>query len=158
MNGNYKIRKIKEDEVYLLKEFTYYAIYVENNITIPRKILEEPKIKIYYKNFKFNKDVRYVCEHKGKIIAMIWSIRFDNKTHGYGYISEDIPEISMSVKKEYRNKEIGSNLLKTFLLEIEEKNKRVSLSVSKNNYAKDLYIKNGFNIFKENEEDYIMIY
>lgn len=64
----------------------------------------------------------------------------------------------MSVKKEYRNKEIGSNLLKTFLLEIEEKNKRVSLSVSKNNYAKDLYIKNGFNIFKENEEDYIMIY
>lgn len=158
MNGDYKIRKIKEDEVYLLKEFTYYAIYIENNITISREILEEPKIKMYYKHFKFNKDVCYVCECEGKIIAMIWSIKFDNNIHAYGYISADIPELCMSVIKKYRNKGIGSNLLKTFLLNSKTMYYRISLSVSKNNYAKDLYLKYGFKIFKENKEDYIMVY
>ena len=39
----------------------------------------------------------------------------------------------------------------------EKKYEKVSLSVQKNNYAVKLYKKLGFKIFKETEEEYIMI-
>lgn len=157
MNKDYKIRKIKSNEVSFLKDFTYYAIYVGNNITISKDILKDPNIKIYYENFKLNKDICYVCEHKGKIIAMIWSILFDDNIHGYGYVSKEIPELCMSVEKSYRNKGIGGTLLKTFLSNLKPMHDSVSLSVSKDNYAKDLYLKYGFKIYKENKDDYIML-
>lgn len=35
---------------------------------------------------------------------------------------------------------------------------RVSLSVQKANYAAKMYLKIGFEIVKENEEEYIMVY
>ena len=36
--------------------------------------------------------------------------------------------------------------------------KKVSLSVSKQNPSVDLYIREGFKVYIENEEDYIMIF
>ncbi len=35
---------------------------------------------------------------------------------------------------------------------------RISLSVQKANYAAKMYLKIGFEIVKENEEEYIMVY
>ena len=35
---------------------------------------------------------------------------------------------------------------------------RVSLSVQKANYAANMYLKIGFKIIRENEEEYIMVY
>ena len=88
---------------------------------------------------------------------MIWSIFFDYNIHGYGYVSKEIPELCMSVEKNYRNKGIGEALLKTFLSNLKPMYDSVSLSVSKDNYAKDLYLKYGFKIYKENKDDYIML-
>ncbi|NLT51657.1 MAG: GNAT family N-acetyltransferase, partial [Ignavibacteria bacterium] len=69
---------------------------------------------------------------------------------GYGYISDDIPELSMSVLEEYRNIGIGSELLTSLFNELRNRRiAKVSLSVDKRNKAFNFYKRNGFIISEE---------
>ena len=46
------IRRMKTDEYFLLKEFTYHAIYVPTGVNMPPKhIVELPELKVYYQDF-----------------------------------------------------------------------------------------------------------
>lgn len=63
----------------------------------------------------------------------------------------------MSIYPQYRNKGIGTSLLKNFLTFLREKNyTQISLSVQKNNYAVNMYKKLGFKIVSQNQSEYIM--
>ena len=73
-------------------------------------------------------------------------------------IDDTTPSLSISLLKEYRNLGIGTELMKQILLTLKEKKyKQVSLSVQKINYAVSMYKKVGFEIVRENKEDYVMI-
>ena len=73
-------------------------------------------------------------------------------------IDDTTPSLSISLLKEYRNLGIGTELMKQILLTLKEKKyKQVSLSVQKINYAVNMYKKVGFEIVRENKEDYVMI-
>ena len=72
-------------------------------------------------------------------------------------IDDTTPSLSISLLKEYRNLGIGTELMKQILLTLKErKYKQVSLSVQKINYAVSMYKKVGFEVVRENEEDYVM--
>lgn len=72
-------------------------------------------------------------------------------------IDDTTPSLSISLLKEYRNLGIGTELMKQILLTLKEKKyKQVSLSVQKINYAVSMYKKVGFEVVRENEEDYVM--
>lgn len=63
----------------------------------------------------------------------------------------------MSIYPQYRNKGIGTSLLKNFLIFLRQKNyTQISLSVQKNNYAVNMYKKLGFKIISQNQSEYIM--
>lgn len=63
----------------------------------------------------------------------------------------------MSIYPQYRNKGIGTSLLKNFLTFLRQKNyNQISLSVQKNNYAVNMYKKLGFKIVSQNQSEYIM--
>lgn len=63
----------------------------------------------------------------------------------------------MSIYPQYRNKGIGTSLLKNFLTFLRKKNyTQISLSVQKNNYAVNMYKKLGFKIVSQNQSEYIM--
>ena len=73
-------------------------------------------------------------------------------------IDDTTPSLSISLLKEYRNLGIGTELMKQILLTLNEREyKQVSLSVQKINYAVSMYKKVGFEIVRENKEDYVMI-
>lgn len=64
----------------------------------------------------------------------------------------------ISLLKEYRNFGIGTELMKQILLTLKEREyKQVSLSFQKINYAVSMYKKVGFEVVRENEEDYVMV-
>lgn len=64
----------------------------------------------------------------------------------------------MSVKEEFRGKRVGNILLSSMKELLKEQfYKQVSLSVQKNNFATNLYIKFGFIIIEEKETDYLML-
>ena len=73
-------------------------------------------------------------------------------------IDDTTPSLSISLLKEYRNLGIGTELMKQILLTLKEREyKQVSLSVQKINYAVSMYKKVGFEVVRENEDDYVMI-
>lgn len=154
---NYKIRKIRADEVEILDDFLYEAIFIpEGAEPLPREITHLPELQLYVKNFGKNRgDNCLVAEVGGQIIGAVW-VRIMND---YGHIDDETPSFSISLLREYRNLGIGTKLMKKMLTELKMQGyQQASLSVQKANYAAQMYLKIGFEIFRENEEEYIMIY
>ena len=153
---NYVIREVRQNEINLLATFLYEAIFIPEGVQAPSKdIIEYPDLQIYVADFgKKKDDVCYVAEADGRVVGAVWT-RIIND---YGHVDDTTPSLSISLLKEYRNLGIGTELMKQILLTLKEREyKQVSLSVQKINYAVNMYEKIGFEVARENEDDYIMI-
>ena len=152
---DYVIRELKQNEINLLDTFLYEAIFIPEGVQVPSKdIIEHPDLQIYVADFGKKDDVCYVVDFDGKVVGAVWT-RIIND---YGHVDDTTPSLSISLLKEYRNLGIGTELMKQILLTLKEKKyKQVSLSVQKINYAVNMYKKVGFEIVRENKEDYVMI-
>ncbi len=153
---NYNIRKIREDEHTLLNDFIYEAIFIPEGVEPPPKsIINQPDLQVYISNFgKEKDDLCFVAEADGKVVGAVW-VRDMND---YGHIAEGVLSFAISLYKEYRNFGIGTRLMKTMLCELKDRGySRTSLAVQKANYAVKMYKKVGFEIYDENDEEYIMV-
>lgn len=153
------IRPLLSQEHSILREFLHLAIFLEDGDSdLPMKIIDEPSLIKYIKEFGKKDDICLVAEVNSKIIGAIWTRLFDGEHKGYGYYDDTTPELSMSVKEEFRGKRVGNTLLSSMKGLLKEQSyNQVSLSVSKNNFATNLYIKFGFIVIEERETDYLML-
>lgn len=152
----YTIRKMTVLEYPLLSDFLYEAIFIPDGIKPPpRNIITSPELQIYVERFGALKDdFALVAEIEGKIVGAVWA-RIMND---YGHIDDETPSLAISLYKEYRRFGIGTAMMKEILALLKSHGyKQVSLSVQKANYAAKLYLKVGFEIVRENEEEYIMV-
>lgn len=153
---DYKIREIHKQEYPLLDNFLYEAIFVPKGVEPPPKtIITSPELQVYVEHFGESKDDwGLVAEVGGKIVGAVW-IRTMND---YGHIDNETPSLAISLYKEYRGLGIGTTMMKEILVQLKAHGyKQVSLSVQKANYAAKMYLKTGFEIVRENEEEYIMV-
>ncbi len=126
------------------------ALYVpEGESPFPRSILENPEIKKYFENFGSGLlDLAVLARSVNERVGLIWGRTYSSKRPSYGFISEDIPEISMAVLPMFRNQGIGTELLEEiFSLYTEKGIKAISLSVDKRNPVRRLYERLGFELF-----------
>lgn len=154
---DYLIRELRQDETEVLDTFLYEAIFIpEGTEPLPKEILALPELQIYIKDFGKNKgDHCLVAEADGKIVGAVWVRIMDD----YGHVDDETPSFSISLLKEYRNRGIGTELMKRMLQELRKQGyKQASLSVQKINYASKMYQKIGFEILEEREQDHVMIY
>ena len=155
MNGNV-IREIRSEEIPLLNDFLYEAIFIPEGVPVPpRSIIENEDLQVYVRDFGKKADDRcLVAEVEGKVIGAIWA-RIMND---YGHIADGIPSLAISLYKDYRHKGIGTDLLRKMLQLLKRDGyPQVSLSVQKANYAFRMYLKAGFEVLKETEEEYLMV-
>ena len=153
---NCKIRKILEEEVNLLQDFLYEAIFVPEGMPAPPKsIINQPELQVYITDFgKRKDDIGLVAEVDKKVVGAVW-VRIMND---YGHIDNDTPSFAISLYKDYRGFGIGTDLMKEMLCILKDRGyKQASLAVQKANYAVRMYQKTGFEIVGENEEEYIML-
>ena len=153
---NCKIRKLLEEEVSLLQDFLYEAIFVPEGMPAPPKsIINQPELQVYIANFgKKKDDIGLVAEVDKKVVGAVW-VRIMND---YGHIDNDTPSFAISLYKDYRGFGIGTDLMKEMLRILKDRGyKQASLAVQKANYAVRMYQKTGFEIVDENEEEYIML-
>ena len=153
---NCKIRKLLEEEVSLLQDFLYEAIFVTEGMPAPPKsIINQPELQVYIANFgKKKDDIGLVAEVDKKVVGAVW-VRIMND---YGHIDNDTPSFAISLYKNYRGFGIGTDLMKEMLCILKDRGyKQASLAVQKANYAVRMYQKTGFEIVDENEEEYIML-
>lgn len=154
---DYIIRKIKKNELPLLYDFLYEAIFVPTGMTPPPKdVIDIPELQVYISNFgTYESDICYVAEVGKQIVGAVW-VRI---MRDYGNVDDETPSFAISLYKEYRGMGIGTALMKVMISELIKRGyKQASLSVQKENYAVDMYKKIGFKITGENDEEYIMIY
>lgn len=152
---DYTIREIQKQEYLLLDHFLYEAIFVPEGIEPPPKtIITSPELQVYVARFGEAKDDHgLVAEVEGKIVGAVW-VRIMND---YGHIDDKTPSLAISLDKEYRGLGIGTAMMKEILVLLKTHGYRqVSLSVQKANYAAKMYQKVGFEILRENEDEYIM--
>ena len=153
---DYTIQEIQKQEYPLLDNFLYEAIFIPEDINPPLKsVIKSPELQVYAGRFrKLENDRGSVAEVDSKIVGAVW-VRVMND---YGHIDDETPSLAISLYKEYRDSGIGTTLMKEILTLLKSHEySRVSLSVQKANYAVKLYLKIGFEIVRENEEEYIMV-
>ena len=150
------IREIRSEEIPLLNDFLYEAIFIPEGVSAPpRSIIENENLQVYVRDFGTKADDRcLVVEVDGKVIGAIWT-RIMND---YGHIADGIPSLAISLYKDYRHQGIGTELLREMLQLLRlDGYPQVSLSVQKANYAFRRYLKAGFKVLKETEEEYLMV-
>ncbi|MFJ1472683.1 GNAT family N-acetyltransferase [Capnocytophaga cynodegmi] len=156
MKNIVNIRPMNPSEYSLLQDFLYEAIFLPEGVTPPpRDIVFHPELRIYFADFGSQKgDVAVVATASERIIGAAWA-RIIND---YGHIDDQTPSLSISLYSEYRSQGIGTKLFRYLLDKLAtEGYKKASLSVQKANYASEMYLKMGFYIIKENEDDYVMV-
>ena len=150
-NVSYRIRKLRQEEIHILDDFLYEAIFIpEGTKAPPKEIIKEPELQVYVADF-----ICYVAEISGKIAGAIWCRIMDD----YGHVDEDTPSLAISVLEEFRQCGIGTALMQQMLTALKQQGyPQVSLSVQKANYAARMYEKLGFEIVEDKEEEYIMVH
>ncbi len=150
------IRKIRPEEYQLLDSFLYEAIFIPEGCELPDKsIVNSPELQIYVDRFgEFPDDKCLVAEVSNKIVGAVWTRIMKD----YGHLDNDTPSFAISLYKEYRGYGIGTDLMKQMLALLKSSGySRASLSVNKENYAAKMYQKLGFQIIRENDDDYLMV-
>ena len=150
------IREIRSEEIPLLNDFLYEAIFIPEGVPAPpRSIIENEDLQVYVRDFGTKADDRcLVAEVDGKVVGAVWT----RVMNDYGHIAEGIPSLAISLHKDYRGLGIGTELLREMLQLLRRDGyPQVSLSVQKANYAFRMYLKAGFKVLKETEEEYLMV-
>ena len=150
------IREIRPEEIPLLENFLYEAIFIpEGTPAPPRSILENEELQVYVRDFGKKVDDRcLVAEVDGKIVGAVWTRIMDD----YGHIDNQTPSLAISLYKEYRHQGIGTQLMRRMLERLKADGyQRVSLSVQKANYALQLYRKVGFTPVADRGDELLMV-
>jgi ribosomal protein S18 acetylase RimI-like enzyme len=153
---NFIIREMGESEYAVLDDFLYEAIFIPEGVSSPsREIIYQPELQVYVDGFgTIDGDYAFVADLNGKIVGAVWT-RIMND---YGHIDNDTPSFAISLYKEYRNKGIGTALMKTMLNRLKKAGyRKASLAVQKENYAVKMYKNVGFTVVDENDTEYIML-
>ena len=107
------LRKIEKNEIDLLRDFLYEAIFIPEGVDPPpRDIIDKPELRLYYEGFGNAKaDNAIVAEDDGKVVGAVWT-RIMND---YGHVDDDTPSFAISLYKEYRGQGTGTELMKEML-------------------------------------------
>ena len=116
---DYIIRPLYPEEIHLLRDFLYEAIFIPEGVEpLPRDVVDLPELKLYIQDFgKKQDDCCLVVEYDGKVVGAVWT-RIMND---YGHVDDETPSLSISLYKEYRNKGMGRQLMKEMMKLLESK-------------------------------------
>ena len=156
---DYRIRELKQSEAHMLETFAYEAIFQRDpDNLIPREVIKQPEIRIFYEDFGKPHDLCFVAEIDGELIGAVWTRILAGKVKGFGHIDAETPEFAISLYQAHRGKGIGTELMRRMLRELDARGyKKTSLAVQKDNYAVRMYQRVGFSIVKETDEEYLMV-
>lgn len=151
-----RIRPARVTEYPLLKRFLYEAIFVPEGAPPPeRSVVEYPELRLYVENFGAQADDHcLVAVTEGNVVGMVWSRIMED----YGHVDAATPSLAIAVLRAYRGRGIGTRLLAAMLKVLGDCGyRRTSLSVQKQNPARRLYRRLGYDVLCENETDLIMV-
>ena len=104
-----------------------------------------PAVARYVEGFGRTGDHGIVALRVGHRVGAAWYRLFSAPSGAYGYVADDIPELSLAVMPHARRSGVASSLLSQLLSDAGEQGLAgVSLSVEPDNPARSLYERVGF--------------
>lgn len=86
-----------------------------------------------------------IAQNEIEKIGAAWYRLWTKEKPSFGFVDEEIPELGIGIKKEYRSKGLGRKLLIQLIKTAKQDGfKSLSLSVDPENYARWLYESEGF--------------
>src|SRR5262249_39799267 len=100
----------------------------------------------------------YALDPRDEPVGAAWYRTFTATAPGYGYVADDVPELSVGVYPEFRGQHVGTLLPGALLARAERDGVRaLSLSVNRENPAKRLYARLGFEVVGETPDPLTML-
>ena len=94
----------------------------------------------------------------GRPIGAAWLRCFTADDPGYGFVADDVPELSIGVVDGWRGRGVGRALLRAVVRSaVEQGAQRISLSVERANRARELYLDEGFVVVEEGRDADTMV-
>jgi GNAT superfamily N-acetyltransferase len=110
-------------------------------------ILATPAIMHYVAGWPRPADLGLVAEAGGRRIGATWLRFLPASDPGYGFVAADVPELTIGVSAGWRGRGVGRALLRAVADEARVRGiQRISLSVERKNYARDLYLSEGYEV------------
>jgi ribosomal protein S18 acetylase RimI-like enzyme len=141
---------IPSDEPFLW-EMLYQALFIPPGTeALPKEIIYQPELAKYVRDWQED-DTGFIAvlESSQISIGATWIRLFNSNNPGYGYISDEIPELSIAILSEYRDRGVGTELLLHLFEHLKSRYPAISLSVSLENPAVRLYQSLGFEIIDQ---------
>lgn len=108
------------------------------------EILADPRYAQYLAGWPRSGDYGLVAE-EDEPLGAAWYRTFTQASHGYGFVSDDVPELSIAVVGRRRREGIGRQLLVALInASVDHGCPALSLSVREENPARRLYESVGF--------------
>lgn len=107
---------------------------------------KRPEFRHYHRGWPTGSDYGYVAElATGEAVGAVWLRFFPAHDPGYGYVSAEVPELSVWVVAEHRGFGLGERLIHETIRRARERGLGgISLSVEEDNPARRLYERMGF--------------
>jgi ribosomal protein S18 acetylase RimI-like enzyme len=115
------------------------------------EVVARPEVAVYLAGWGREGDTAVVAEEdSGRLLGAAWYRFFSEEEHGFGFVSADIPELTIAVEQAERGRGIGTALLDALIQHAEEDGcSALSLSVEEDNAALRLYERAGFSRIRQ---------
>ena len=152
-----RLRPLRHDETALLEAATLGNVnWCGPRFTID-DVRERPEFAHYTHLESGRGDFGIVAE-QSDILGVAWAVLLPESDPGYGFLNPAVPELSLWVTPTARRRGVGRTLLRALIVQAAIfEFEQLSLSVEKDNPAKDLYHSEGFTDVPGREEDGVMV-
>ena len=121
------------------------------------EVMADPRYAMYLTGWPRQGDYGLVAEQDGPVGAA-WYRTFTEANHGYGFVAEGVPELSIAVIASRRQEGTGRRLLVDLIdASLAQGYSAMSLSVIEDNPARRLYESAGFVLVEKRERSWTMV-
>jgi len=155
---NIDLRPLLPSDQPFLWEMLYQALYVPpGGAPFARSILADADIACYVQGWGRPGDWGLLASDGATPVGAIWLRQWVGLEKGYGYVSPQIPEVSIALLPEYRNLGLGTRMLKEVIALAQKDYPGLSLSVVESSPARALYERLGFHKVGQVMESLVML-
>jgi GNAT superfamily N-acetyltransferase len=110
-----------------------------------RRVLSDHRTAHYIAGWPRDTDLGVIAEVGPQPAGAAWVRFFPASYPGYGFVSPDVPELTIAVAAPWRGRGVGRALLRAVAVLAQEAGiRRISLSVERKNFARGLYLSEGY--------------
>jgi GNAT superfamily N-acetyltransferase len=112
-----------------------------------RRVLSDPRTAHYIAGWPRDTDLGVMAEAGSEPVGAAWARFFPADDPAYGFVGPDIPELTIGVAAPWRGRGVGRTLLRAIAESAAEAGiRQISLSVERKNFARGLYLSEGFTV------------